>query len=403
MKVRLLLHTLLKKELPAVHMKRFSSLLDAVETLLGGATLKMSELGRTFVNAATTRSNIKKMDRLLGNRALHEEIPLFYQVLSGQLVQEDTQPIIAVDWSCLSAQNERYLLRASRLMEGRSIVVYEEVHPKVHENNHEIHKQFLKHLKRILPKGVQPVIVTDAGFRAPWFAYVRELGWDFVGRLRNKNAVKLTEDEHWQKSCDLWKGANETPQYLGEGWLTEKLKLSCHFILYKGKKKNRRRKNQNGSTCQASKSRRYAKAFKEPWLLVTSLPASSNLAKKTVKLYQGRMQIEENFRDTKSHRFGFGSSMSGSKGIGQLRVLLLIAALATFVCWIAGRHVQQHGRPADYQAQSSKFTSILSIVNLGRQTIKRGWRITKEHLDDVLLWIQKFATPLALEPIHDQF
>jgi len=31
------------------------------------------------------------------------------------------------------------------------------------------------------------IIVTDAGFRCPWFQQVREVGWDFVGRVRNTN------------------------------------------------------------------------------------------------------------------------------------------------------------------------------------------------------------------------
>jgi hypothetical protein len=54
-------------------------------------------------------------------------------------------------------------------MPGRSIVIYEECHPKKNENNHSIHKAFLQHLKSILPPLVKPVVVTDAGFRALWF------------------------------------------------------------------------------------------------------------------------------------------------------------------------------------------------------------------------------------------
>jgi hypothetical protein len=45
-------------------------------------------------------------------------------------------------------------------------------HPKKNENNHATHKEFLNKLKDLLLPGMKPVIVTDAGFRAPWFAYI---------------------------------------------------------------------------------------------------------------------------------------------------------------------------------------------------------------------------------------
>jgi hypothetical protein len=80
-------------------------------------------------------------------------------------------------------------LRASISVTGRSIVLYEECHPKKKENNHIVHQQFLKNLKTILPDCAAPIIVTDAGFRAPWFKAVRQMGWHFVGRLRNKNLI----------------------------------------------------------------------------------------------------------------------------------------------------------------------------------------------------------------------
>ena len=81
-------------------------------------------------------------------------------------------------------------------MAGRSIVLYEECYPKKKENNHAVHKAFLNSLRSLLSKEVKPIIVTDAGFRAPWFAYILELGWNFVGRLRNKNLVLMDSADH---------------------------------------------------------------------------------------------------------------------------------------------------------------------------------------------------------------
>ena len=79
------------------------------------------------------------------------------------------------------------------------------------------------------------MVVTDAGFRAPWFTEVLAMGWDFVGRLRNKNLVHLNDT--WQLSKSLYQGANGKPRYLGKGMLTKRLKVLAHFVLYKEKRR----------------------------------------------------------------------------------------------------------------------------------------------------------------------
>jgi hypothetical protein len=38
---------------------------------------------------------------------------------------------------------------------------------------------------------VKPIIVTDAGFKVPWFRQILKLGWDFVGRTRQPNTFSL--------------------------------------------------------------------------------------------------------------------------------------------------------------------------------------------------------------------
>jgi len=90
------------------------------------------------------------------------------------LVGGADKPLIHIDWCCLCATTGMYLLQASMSMQGRSIVIYEECHPKAKENNHATHKAFLNQLKKTLPPTASPIIVTDAGFRAIWFEYVKK-------------------------------------------------------------------------------------------------------------------------------------------------------------------------------------------------------------------------------------
>ncbi|WP_257999783.1 transposase, partial [Xanthomonas oryzae] len=49
---------------------------------------------------------------------------------------------------------------------------------------------FLQQLRALIPDDVRPILVTDAGFRTPWFRAVSAMGWDWVGRLRGRTQVK---------------------------------------------------------------------------------------------------------------------------------------------------------------------------------------------------------------------
>lgn len=46
------------------------------------------------------------------------------------------------------------------------------------------------------------------------------------------------------------------------------------------------------------------------------------------------MQIEQNFRDEKSERFGFALRASYSRPVGRMLVLSLLATLSTIVLWL---------------------------------------------------------------------
>ncbi|WP_160116288.1 IS4 family transposase [Legionella bozemanae] len=379
-----LLHKTLAKELPFIHKSRLHNLIMASSTLIKVNKLTLTSLGRHLPHTKVkTRSNIKRIDRLLGNTRLQKEAIEFYRTMSHYLLAAQRRPWIHVDWSCICSQTKLYLLRASLSMQGRSIVIYEECHPQKKQNNHQTHKEFLNNLKAILPSSVQPIIVTDAGFRAPWFSYVRALDWDFLGRLRHKNAIYLEATATWQLSHIYYEQATAKPNYLGQGLLTEKEQIPAHFILYKGLSKGRHRVNQYKKGRRDAMSKRYTRAHHEPWLLVTSL-TSTNTAEYAVNIYRQRMQIEENFRDTKCTRYGFGLKESLSRSPQRMSILLLIAAISTFACWLAGIFTKRKGYASSFQAHSSKFTNILSLVYLGREALKKGISLKVKQFQNLL-------------------
>lgn len=366
-----LLHKEFKKELPFVHKTRLNCLMNTCSTAAVSNTLFLTGLGRKDPSKTKTSSNIEKVNRLLGNKHLHLERLAFYHSMASRLIPSWMSPWIHIDWSCINPTTNLYLLRASISVAGRSIVLHEECYPKKKENNPAVHKQFLKNLKAILPTCKPPIIVTDAGFRAPWFKAVRQMEWHFVGRLRNKNLVLMEDTQTWQLSSLFFEQATGKPAHLGRALLTEKEQVPVHMVLYKGKRKNRHKRNLNKKISASGMSKRHSKAAKEPWLLVTSLPQAQDNPNHIVNIYRQRMRIEENFRDSKCPHYGLGLKNSLTRTPERMEILLLIAAIATFAAWIAGLITTLAGKAADFQAHSAKFTRSLSIVYLGREALKK--------------------------------
>lgn len=68
---------------------------------------------------------------------------------------------------------------------------------------------------------------------------------------------------------------------------------------------------------------------KEPWLLAYSSSLSSLSGAEIVTLYARRMQIEQSFRDLKSHRYGCAFEDMLTRHPRRLEMLLLLHALAS--------------------------------------------------------------------------
>ncbi|MDF1757851.1 MAG: IS4 family transposase [Legionellaceae bacterium] len=383
-----LLHKTFEKKLPKTHKTRLNSLMTACEAATTSNKLYLTGLGRSISNMNKESSNIQKVDRLLGNGLLQAERTSFYKVMCEYLIQENAQPWIHIDWACINPVTNLYALRASLSMKGRAIVIYEECFPKKKENNYATHKVFLNKLKALLPQSVKPIIVTDAGFRAMWFAYILELGWNFVGRLRNKNAICMENSSTWSLSSSYFEQATSKPSYIGYGLLTKDGKVPANFVIYKGKPKGRKTLTLNKKKQRSGKKDKvYAKSNKEPWILVTSLENAKLNSALIVNIYRQRMRIEENIRDTKCPYYGLGLKNSLTQSPQRMNILLLISAIATFTAWLAGLFIKSIGKAADFQAQSAKFTSALSYVFLGRRALEKQIFITVKQFEILLIML----------------
>lgn len=366
-----MLHRLLSKGCPHLHQKRLTSLCAATDAAVSGAALTLSDLGRGLATRVSMKHNIKRVDRLLGNPALHQEMPQIYAALAQQYLVGVKNPIIIIDWSDLTADRRWQLLRASLALTGRSVTLYEQVHPLRHAGAVRVHQQFLARLASMLPAGCVPILLTDAGFRSPWFKLVNQMGWHWIGRIRNRDMVSRTGGQTWSGCKTLYANATDVPRCLGQFDYVRANPVTCRLVIVQRRCKGRHQRSVLGKPVRSSHSRKNARRQREPWLLAVCPELAHLSANAVVSVYAKRMQIEEEFRDLKSPHFGLGWSGNRSKSRERLGMLLLIACLASFVLRMMGEIARMHQRERQCQSNTRRSRPVLSLISLARQLARK--------------------------------
>lgn len=358
-----------------MHKKRLDTLTLCIKAVLETKKLSLSEIGRAIkLPRIKERSAIRRSDRLLGNKKLHDERVQIHQIVIEKMVGASARVDIIVDWSSIP-NTTHHTLRAAMVADGRALTLYEEVHPEKKLGNKQVQNNFLQKLKKILPEKCKALIITDAGFHNDWFKKVIYLGWDFLGRVRGKKYLRKA-GEKWQLCKNLFTKATSTPKFFGKVELCKSNSFELNLCLFKGKKKGRKGINKTGKRRRDTTTLDYRKSAKEPWVLATSLPVSSSLAKQVIKKYSTRMQIEESFRDLKSTRYGFGFENAYTQGIKRIEILLLIAMLASLIAWLTGWVAEKISLHYEFQSNTTKNRRVLSLFFLGCQVIRRKVKIS---------------------------
>lgn len=366
----------LDKEMRHIHKHRRWSLWRGVEALLHGGMLWLTALGRSRAGEAKHKHKIKAIDRLLGNSLLFIELRLIYAAVVRVLLKKIVRPVILVDIT--EIQPGTCALTASLANDGRGLPIYNIVRNKNEITKKRTQTRFLKGLGEVLPPGTVPILVTDAGFESPWFDLVEGMGWDYVGRVRHR--TKFLVAKQWLSPQQLHKRAGTRAKNLGELSFPRRKPKARRIVLSKApKSKGRHRLNSRGKRGKTANDRRCAKSAVEPWLLAASLSCS---AQAVVAIYAMRMQIEQNFRDAKNHRWGWSLDQTRTRQQSRLEVLLLVATLATVIQTSVGRAAEMKKLHYDFQANTVRNRRVLSLFVLGRfllQATESG-RLTKSDV-----------------------
>ena len=115
---------------PLMHVARWQAVCDVAVSAVSGRALTLTALALGTTRATSVRHRVKCVDRLLANPHLEGERIEAYRALAHEWLSGGLpQVLIVVDWSSLSDDLQWHWLRASGVEDGRSITLYEEVHP----------------------------------------------------------------------------------------------------------------------------------------------------------------------------------------------------------------------------------------------------------------------------------
>ncbi len=354
------------KHLSLIHAARRQLLCAAVCAVMGGHLLSLSRLARALMGQSNQKAALKRVDRLMGNQRIAQEARVVGAALLRSLCRSAQPLVIAVDWSEVAPDGAFVELRAvaTCMGMGRGLTIYQQVYPEKKLGNGRVERALLKTLHEWVPAGVPVIIITDAGFRRPWFIQVERLGWSWVGRIRAGVCVSR-DDTHWEQASAWFAKATGKDCRWRDCWLTREFRFACDIVLYRRRAVGGKRYGRagHGST---PKARREAKASaREPWLLSHSPQLRTLRADEIVALYGLRMQIEENFRDSKSTQLGMGLEVSQSRSAPRLHALLLIGTLAAFLLWHVGQLAEAEGLHLRFKA-TNRVARELSIITLAK-------------------------------------
>ena len=373
MRARQVLQKCLSFSLEAIDALREASLMQSVDALLTGRRLTLLDTARSWPGAERVRAPLKALDRLLSNRHLHVERESLYANMARWLLR-GPHPVIVVDWSDLKADKSWCLLRAAVPIGGRTLTILDMVFAGKQQGPPVAEKHFLTRLKTLVPAGMTPILVTDAGFRNPWFRAVEAMGWYWLGRLRHRTFF-TRPGMTAQKDAWLPCLATSRPQDLGKVEIARYRPLLARLVLFRKVPQGRKHRTRLGEVARSRASRKAAAREREPWLIVAS-PQLVISPKQMVKLYARRMQIELAFRDLKSHRYGQAFEDSLTRKDHRIEILLLVSAMAAFASWVAGMAADAMNM-ARWLAPHGAKRKLYSVLRLGREALVRQWPVTQ--------------------------
>ncbi len=305
---------------------------------------------RSFAIATTMKrwiggrldSAVNRFYRLLRNARV--DYTQFATQWAGMLSRRpDRHLLVAIDWT--EWHHALRILLAAVVTGKRAIPLFGQAYPGVVRQRSQNSREntFLRVLADILKRaGTTVIILCDRGFRrVSWLALLQKLQLGFVVRLMDDVNVELAPGLRMPlRNVLLTPGVVED---LGVVALREDGAVTVRVIGY------------------------WAPGAHEPWWVATSETCD---ARRVLKLYDRRMTVEEQFRDTKGRRFGVKLFWTQFRDPEALSRFLMLLAVALLIWELTGHAAAQHDR--SLRLVSRKKGPRQSYVTIGLRILACG-------------------------------
>jgi hypothetical protein len=285
------------------------------------------------------------------------------------LAQPGKSLLLALDWT---AWQDRFtVLTASVCVGTRSIPVAVSACHKPHlaRSQNLWEETFLRLcVDRLRAAQVSAIWLCDRGFhRVKWLERLMELQQQFVVRLHKDVTVHLRDRVCLLKSLQIREGERRD---FGFVYLRADKLVRVRVIAV------------------------WATGAKEVWWLATNLP---NRVSKVVSYYDRRMAIEEQFRDTKGHRFGLKLRWTQFTKAEFVERMYLLVGVALLLWTSVGQAVESE--QPKVRLKSRTKGARLSLVRIGSyywqrvtKRLKLTTRFVRDHLPPPRLRMFKWLT-----------
>lgn len=265
------------------------------------------------------------------------------------LAQHNQSLLLALDWT---AWQDRFsVLTASVCLDTRSVpIAVSACRKRQLARSQNLWEEIFLRLvvDRLRAAGVSAVWLCDRGFhRVKWLEKLMEMEQQFVVRLHRDVTVHLRDEVCLLKSLSIREGERRD---LGFVDLRADKLVRVRVIAV------------------------WARGAKEVWWLATSLP---NRVSKVVSYYDRRMGIEEQFRDTKGHRFGLKlrwTQFTKAEFVERMYLLVGIALLL----WTSVGHAVESEAPK-VRLRSKTKGARLSLARIGSYYWQKMSKTAQAH------------------------
>ncbi|HAT8967614.1 TPA: transposase [Legionella pneumophila subsp. pneumophila] len=177
--------------------------------------------------------------------------------------------------------------------------------------------------------------------------------------MRGVKSVQLSEELGWKLIKELIPDIKSKTAHYEHALLTKGHARPCRVVTTYRQPKGRKVKTSRGKTTSTLSNGSYSQANKEPWILATNLPLDVGPVD-IINLYFKKMQIEESFRDVKSHQFGLAGRYLRTHSVNRWGVKMLLAAIVEITYWVIGVIAHSQNKQQYFQANTVKDKKIFS-------------------------------------------